>query len=257
MKAQNYQIRGDNLVLYVLLLGLLIPLGSACMDSSNLGELTGGILMAQLGSIMPLIYGMACLVLISRICGWDAVDKTMNYEIMAGHSRAEVYFGRVLVSVLWGLGAGIIMLLFPLLVVSIINGWGNNMALGDVALRCILALFPMLRLICEVAMLTFLLKSFYQALVIGYVFCDIVMVGGMIYEEMTDASLTVQTALYNLTWVLDFSNAKYEYIDGKDIPVFLTAVSPSMAAGTILVSLLVGGICLALGYRIFRKADLH
>lgn len=256
IKAQNYQIRGDNLVILVLLAGLLLPTGTLLMDF-DISELTGSFFMAQLGSVLPICLGMVLVILVSRICGWDAGDKTMNYEVLAGHSRAEVYFGRVIMSVIWGLGNGIAMLVLPVLGITVINGWGNNMNLGAAAVRCVLFLFPMLRLICEFAMLAFLLRDCYKAMLIGWSFFAVSMVGIMVYEGLADTALTVQLVITNMREVIGFGNYKIEYIGGEDILVYMTGMDASLVLGTILVSLLAGGACLAVGYAVFKKQDMN
>lgn len=257
MKAQNYQIRSDNLVIWVLLAGLLLPTGGLLMDLDfNIRELSGSLFMAQLGSVIPIPLGLVLVILVSRICGWDAVDKTMNYEILAGHSRAEVYFGRVVMSVIWGLGSGIAMLVLPVLGITMMSGWGDNMNLADAAARCVLFLFPMLRLICEFAMLAFLLRNCYKAMLAGWVFFAVSMIGIMVYEELTDRILTVQLVITNMREVIGFSNYKLEYIGGEDIPVYVALADTSLVMNTVLVSLLAGGAFLAVGYAVFKKQDM-
>lgn len=256
MKAQNYQTKGDNLVILVLLAGLLLPTGAILMDF-DISELSGSLFMAQLGSVLPICLGMVLVILVSRICGWDAGDKTMNYEILAGHSRAEVYFGRVIMSVIWGLGSGVAILVLPVLGITLINGWGDSMNPGEAAIRCVLFLFPMLRLICEFAMLTFLLRDCYKAMLAGWVFFAASMIGIMVYEGLTDTVLTVQLVITNMREVISFSNFKLEYIGGEDIPVYMTGMDSSLVIGTILVSLLAGGACLAVGYVMFKNQDMN
>lgn len=256
IKAQNYQIRGDNLVILVLLAGLLLPTGTLLMDF-DISELTGSFFLAQLGSVLPIGLGMVLVILVSRICGWDAGDKTMNYEVLAGHSRAEVYFGRVMMSVIWGLGSGIAMLVLPVLGATMINGWGDNMNLSDAAVHCVLFLFPMLRLICEFAMLAFLLRDCYKTMLIGWSFFAVSMIGIMIYEELTNKVLTVQLVITNMREVIGFGNYKLEYVAGEDIPVYVTGMDVSFVMETILVSLLVAGACLVVGYAVFKKQDMN
>ncbi len=256
IKAQNYQTKGDNLVILVLLAGLLLPAGAILMDF-DISELSGSLFMAQLGYVLPICLGMVLVILVSRICGWDAGDKTMNYEILAGHSRAEVYFGRVIMSVIWGLGSGIAMLALPVLGITAINGWGDSMNPGEAAICCVLFLFPMLRLICEFAMLAFLLRDCYKAMLAGWVFFAASMIGITVYEELTDRVLTVQLVITNMREVISFSNFKLEYIGGEDIPVYMTGMDASLIMGTILVSLLAGGACLAVGYVVFKNQDMN
>ncbi len=255
MKAQNYQTKGDNLVILVLLAGFLLPTGAVLIDF-DVSELSGSLFMAQLGSVLPSFLGMVLVILVSRICGWDAGDKTINYEILAGHSRAEVYFGRVIMSVIWGLGSGIAMLVLPVLGITLINGWGDSMNPGNAAVHCVLFLFPMLRLICEFAMLTFLMRDCYKAMLVGWVFFAVSVIGIMVYEELMDRVLTLQLVITNMRQVIGFDNYKLEYIEGEDIPVYMTGMDAPLVIGTILVSLLVGGACLAIGYAVFKKQDM-
>jgi len=56
--------------------------------------------------------------------------------------------------------------------------------------------------------------------------------------------------------VICVDNYKLEYIEGEDIPVYMTGMDAPLVIGTILVSLLVGGACLAVGYAVFKKQDM-
>lgn len=258
IKAQNYQVRRDNLTIYILIVGLVVPLLVASMNSgTGIESLTGSIAMANLGEVVFVMLGAILLILTSRICGWDQADKTMNYEVLSGHSRSEVFFARVLVSLLWGGVIGMVIAIFPVLLCTIISGWGVNMNLSDIVLRYLLLLFPIFRLICEFILLTFLLRDCYKTMLIGWVFYDVTIIGAMIYEEVTDYTMTVQFAGLNISYLMEFSNAKIEYINGEDVSVYVTAIEPSVALATILVSLLVGAACLMIGYAVFRREDIH
>ncbi len=258
MKAQNYQTRRDNLTIYILIIGMIGPILLASMNSgTGIESLTGSMTVAGLGEMLFMVIGVVTLLLTARICGWDQADKTMNYEVLSGHDRSEVYFGRVFVSLLWGMTISMVIAVFPVLVCSLISGWGINMKLSDIVLRYLLLLFPVFRLICEFALLTFLLKNCYKAILIGWVFYDIAVIGSMIYEEVTDKAMTVQFAGMNISYLMAGFNAKFEYINGEDVPIYVTAVEPAMAVETIFASLLVGGLCLLIGYLFFRKQDIH
>ena len=202
------------------------------------------------------MFAIVFVILAPRICGWDATDKTMNYEIMAGHSRKEVYFGRVIVCLIWSMVSGIVIMVLPVLVMTMINGWGENVNVYDVVIRYLLILFPMFRLICELILLTFLLRNCYVSMLVGWVFFDAALIGSMVYMELTEKQLTVQLAVSNLITLFGFDNYKLEYVGGEDIPVFSAGLSSSMILGTVFVSLLVGGICLAIGYVVFQKRDM-
>ena len=138
MKALNYQTRRDNVVIYALLAGLLLPFLNVFVEMAfDLDGLTGGLFFAQFGTTYPIVFAIVFVILVPRISGWDATDRTMNYEIMAGHSKKEVYFGRVLVSLLWAMVAGIVIMVVPLLVMTMINGWGENVNFVGSSLGCV------------------------------------------------------------------------------------------------------------------------
>lgn len=258
MKAQNYQTRRDNLTVYVFLTSLLLPLVLIMLQSeSDISALTGSIVMAYYGEWLFFIIGVVTLLMTARICGWDQADKTMNYEVLSGHDRGEVFFGRVIVSLLWSGTISMVVAIFPVLVWTMINGWGISMKLSDIVLRYLLLFFPVFRLICEFALLTFLLKNCYKAMLIGWVVYDFALLGCLIYEELTDKAVTVQFAGMNISYLMSGFNAKFEYINGEDVSIYATAVKPAMAVETIAVSLLVGGLCLLVGYLVFRKQDIH
>lgn len=258
MKAQNYQTRNDNLTVYLFGIGLLLPFAGMLLESElDFGAMTGSMAMAHIGDMLFVSIAVVALLLTTRICGWDQADKTMNYEVLSGHDRSEVFFGRVLVSLMWGEIGSMAVAVFPVLVCSVINGWGMNMKFSDIVLRYVLLLFPVFRLVCEFALLTFLLQNCYKAMLVGWVLFDFTIIGGLIYEEMTNKTLTLQFAGFNISYLIAGFNSKLEYINGEDVPIYVTAVGPSMAGGTIFISLLVGGGCLLIGYLFFRRQDIH
>ena len=258
IKAQIYQVRHDSIVILFLFSGLVLM--AACMLMNGLenrmGELSAGLLFATAGGSYTFIAAVGFVVLVPRISGWDLGDKTINYEIMAGHARKEVYFGRVMVSLGWSIAGGMTILLLPLLAAEILFGWGNNMNPGDAIIRCILALFPLFRIACGFILLTFLLKNCYMAMMIGWVLFAVTMIVNMCYQEFTGRILTFHSGFTNLTYIFDFSSFKFMFIGGEDIPVYAATVSPSMTAGTAAVSLLMGIVYIAAGYVFFCRQDM-
>ena len=258
IKAQNYQIKGDNIILYALIYMLFMPTGLTLVNAGfQIDRFSGGMLMAQMGAMFATELVMVLIIMVTRICGWDMNDKTINYEIMAGHSRGKIYFARVTVSMMWSLVCAVCTLLIPLGVFTLINGWGQNMNVSDLVIRAVLMLFVLFRLMGEVVLLTFLAGKGNTAVVAGFALFGASAFGQMLYQEFTGKTITLLTAYANLNYLFDFSNYKLEYIGGEDIPVFLTEISTSTVVSTILVSLLVGIECLEIGYRVFRKKDMN
>ena len=258
MKAMNYQIKRDILTPIIIMVALGIPIVSLFLDAPvSISEMSGGIAMALCGENMPMFMGIIVLFFTARICGWDQADKTMNYEVLSGHSRAEVFFGRVIMSFIWVGCTAILGLALPILVSTIMNGWGVNVNFADGMLRFFLIIFPLCRMICEFILLTFLLKNCYIAMAIGYVLYGVSNVASLIFAEVTNYKLTTQLGYINLMNLLSFSNSRMEYIEGKDVLIYDSSLSLSFIFGTIGVSLTIGFICLLLGYIYLRKQDIH
>ena len=258
IKAQNYQIKGDNIILYALIYMLFMPTGLTLVNAGfQIDRFSGGMLMAQMGAMFATELVMVLIIMVTRICGWDMNDKSINYEIMAGHSRGKIYFARGIVSLTWSMVCSVVTLVVPVAVFSLINGWGQNMSVKDVVIHVVLMFFVVFRLVGEVVLLTFLAGKGNTAVVAGFALFGASAFGQMLYQEFTGKTITLLTAYANLNYLFDFSNYKLEYIGGEDIPVFLTEISISMIRSTILVSLIVGSVCWVIGYRVFGKKDMN
>lgn len=258
IKAQKYQIKRDNAIIYIYLLGALYFVGfwADYLMGHKIGEITGSVAAVHNGSVCMIVTGILVALLTARIMGWDYNDKTLNYELLAGHSRAKVFWSRVLVSMLWCLVSVIIVLLVPLLVFGILNGWGVTADLGGTLLRYALTLFPLLRFCCECILLTVLMRNCYMVMIIGFVLYEFSWVFAEMQALMTNVKLTTHFASTNVTRLLEFGRQYFDYIDGEDVVVHETAMEASLVMGTMGVSLLVGGACLFIAYRYFKKCDL-
>lgn len=255
MKALNYQTRRDNFTVYVIL---------ACVVSffvfffaPDTKELNGGMTAVFYGDCMMMMLVIVPLGMTTRICGWDYADKTMNYEILSGHKRKDIYWGRFLVSMSWVTAITYIFLVIPLIVMTIINGWGDNLDLKNLIIRYALLIFPLFRSVCEYTLLTFIIKNGYLSLIFGFILADGVFGITMLLDEFNDIKTTVWITLTNFTELVTFSNYTFGYVNGEDICVYESALEPSVIIGTIAVSLIAGFICLFGGYLYFKKSDVN
>jgi ABC-type transport system involved in multi-copper enzyme maturation permease subunit len=257
IKAQNYQIKKDNVTVYVFLFGLIISLIMPIVDgASDISNLTGSDFVLALSSNIEVIFPIAVLVLTARICGWDYGDKTMNYEILAGHSRKQVYWGRVVSSTVVTLVCCIVMTAVPTILYTIIGGWGASLDFVNVMLSFILAFFPLLRLISFFALLTFLLKNGYIAMLVGWMLYGMQVIGITLFLDLFDIKANVQFASINLMSLFNYDNATFKTVNGKDVAVFASSLSNRLIVLTIVVSLAVSAIYLLIGCRIFKHRDL-
>lgn len=256
IRAMNYQIRTDNFTLYAVLVGIgAFVLG--LMDAPRgLIQITGGEYAASSAmGTMVMILPLCVMVLCTRICGWDQADKTINYEIMTGHSRNQVYFGRVIPSLIISVLLFYIILLLPLVFFTVKNGWGVNISFGGMALRLALMIFPLFRYCCFMILLTFLLRNCYTALIAGYFLTEIPSMFSILMDELLNVSVTWQLSVTNITSLVSF-NSRMGFADGKDITVYDAGLSAEFVVLTIAVSLAVGFAALFLGNLYFRKHDL-
>ncbi len=258
IKAQKYQIKRDNGMIYIYLLGVLFY-GAFWLDylkGHKLEEITGSVAAIFNGQVCTIVAGILVALLTARIMGWDYNDKTLNYELLSGHSRAKVFWSRVLVSMLCCLVTVLVLFFVPMLVFGIINGWGVTADLGGVVLHYVLAIFPLFRFACECILLTVLMRNCYMVMIIGFVLYEFSWLVADMQALLTNVKLTTHFASTNVTRLLEFGRQYWGYIDGKDVVMYDTALETSLVLGTIGVSLLVGGTCLFIAYRYFKKCDL-
>ena len=257
IKALNYQTVRDNVTYYSILAGIIfLFLGAS--EINGFFSITGSEYFISMFSYM-LGFLAVFVGLATRICGWDYTDKTMNYEILIGHNRKEVYWSRIWVAFIWCMPVVLVLFVVPPVVLTLLNGWGNYMDMSGTIFRCVIAIFPMIRVFCECVLLTFITKSCYLGLITSFLFTEIGYSILMGFEEIGGIKLGNFIVLHgftNLQDILTFSDYSYKWIDGEDVPFFETALDPTYAVLTVVVSLAVSAACLFLGYLYFKKSDM-
>lgn len=258
IKSLHYQTIRDN-VTYYAFLALILCYILVFSDLDGAFSLTGSEYFIYSQALFALPIACFLVILVTRICGWDYVDKTMNYEILIGHNRKEVFFSRIWVSFVWCMPVAVISFILPPLVLSLINGWGIYMDMGDMIIRCVLSLFTIFRMYCECVLFTFLTKNCYIGLIVSFLFIEFSSVIPQAFEEIGRIKMGNFITAFSmanfmkLTTPVDYS---YQYINGKDEMLFDMSVDPSFAAATIIVSLVAGIGCILLSYLYFRKSDM-
>ena len=258
IKSLHYQTIRDN-VTYYAFLALILCYVVVLSDLKGAFSLTGSEYFVLSQGYFCLPVGVFLVILSTRICGWDYVDKTMNYEILIGHGRKEVFFSRIWVSFLWCMPVAVLAFVLPPLVLSLINGWGIYMDMGDMIFRCVLSVFTIFRMYCECVLLTFLTKSCYIGLIVSYLFIEIGSVIPMAIEELARIKIgnfVTAFSMSNFQKLVSPENYSFQYINGKDEILYDMSVDPSFAAATIIVSLVAGLGCIMISYLYFRKSDM-
>lgn len=257
MRALNYQTKRDNVIIigfcFAFFLQIVAFLGNG---SAEPGEWNGCSVVVLCSEIYPILIGLLPLVITCRICGWDFDDKTINYELLSGHSRYSVFWARVTVSFLWSIVGTAAVIFLPIMGITIAGGWGYGLNAADMALRGLISFFPMFRIICVWILMTTLLRSSYKTLLLGYLLFDGTALITVIAEESQKAIHFSVFSLANLMKLLNLSNYTMVYINGEDVAVYRTALETSEIYSSIFVSLAVGTVCLALSCGVFYRRDM-
>lgn len=256
MKAQNYQIKGDNLIICGLLFSLVLPVLGLLFDDAELGSMTGSMYTVGMFSMLPFVFLILSLIIATRITGLDMNDKTINYELLSGHSRAQVFFGRFIMSLAWTIVASVIVTVIPIVFFTVINGWGYSLTVNDAAARFAVSLCPYIRWICEVVFITILAKNSNEGLVIGFMLFDVSVIASVIFEELLDVNFDVVFAYSNLLALLGFSNSRDRLIGDEMVTVYDGAIETSLLNSSAIVSLVVGAVFILISYMIFKRKDM-
>ncbi len=257
MKSIRYQTARDNVTYYA----LLAAIGAIFLGLSDEGkpfELTGSLYYVKIPiTTMALVFLFS--ILVTRICGWDYSDKTMNYEILIGHSRKNVYWSRVITAFTICMPIGILLLVLPATVLSLMNGWGPSLDMEDTAVRILIAIAPVFRMFCECVFLTFITKSCYLGLITSFLFLELgysILMTMDMMKVVNAEYLYLINSYYTVEKMLTFEDFSFEYINGADVAVYSASIEPTTIILVTVVSLAVSAACLILGYLYFRKSDM-
>ncbi len=263
IKAQTFQLKHDiaTLIVSVISIGLaLLDFGNLSPSISGITEMNGGLFtIACLSSNHILLFIIIPLFFTCRICGWDFMDKTINYEILSGYNRTTVFFSRVLLSFAMVFIGCIALTVIPFGGVTLFFGWGSNVSLANILTRFAMLLLAIMRITCFYVFLTFLLKNCYTSMIIGYMSFGVIMVVTMLcsVSRNADFSLNHQFAISNIIQLTDFSNYKMGFVDGKDVMIYITDFEHGFAAASITSSLVMSAVWLGFAYLAFRRRDIH
>ncbi|MCM1156898.1 MAG: hypothetical protein NC300_01360 [Bacteroidales bacterium] len=255
IKAQIYQLKREKLCYVVFaviaimqIVSLIVELGFS--DTA----VSAGAYLAVNGKDIVSTALMFAMVLTGQICGNDFMDKTGNYELMGGHLRKDIYFGRAVLSIVFGTAGTMLLGIAPVAVFSVINGWGDAVNMGDVAVCYLLSLFPILRVICEFVFISFVIKNAYIVMALGV----IIGMGQTAWIELFGNGTLIFLGTGNLYKLFDFSSwSTFTLVGEKEIMIYDAALTAGEIIGTVASSVLIGGLFLLLGFLFFEKDDLN
>ena len=256
MKSQFLQLRKDK-ICYFLFFGIMIVsfiiaflMTEPIPDDSRY---TGGEEAIFGLSMFQLLAQFFLYIFTAQACGIDFMDKTCNYEILAGHTRREVFFGRAIPTIIISTIGTLLLIAAPISAeVFFLGGWGDKVSFTDVLARLLLMAFPITRVTCEFIFLTFIVKNPYVVMGASYLLFIIL---GMNIPVTPEHYFIL--GISNINAITQIDMWQSFNLSGKMFYIYETELSAELVIPTILVSVIVGGIALLLGYTFFKNDDMN
>lgn len=252
MKSVNYTIRRDITVLVTFFALLTAPLFAMFIASDGKAEtMTGSMYFASMGDIYVLFL-IAVLIIAAKACGADAGDRTLNYELMAGHKRASVYWSRIFVGCIWSVLIVMAFHILPVGYLTLAKGFGGSVKVSDMLLRILLLTLTTFRLASFVMLLATVFRSVGMSIVIGYVLIEASAFLSIFTEDGSMDWLIYATGLGNAMYLLGMPDAG----TGKTGEIIFDAsLSGNVVLATSVVSVFFGLFYLVMGYIYFKRKD--
>ncbi|MDD6824889.1 MAG: ABC transporter permease [Oscillospiraceae bacterium] len=255
IKSEFLKLRKDRFCSILFLVFLIVGAWtvSSSMGISPDGKKYAGDNAVTALALVPFIIQFFLCAFVPHACGADFKDKTYNYEIMSGHTRAEVYFGKVIAVIITGTLISIVLFAACIGVSAIgTDGWGDSVQLSDILMKIFIMMFCFIRIICVYIFLTYIIKNMYAVVIIGFVFSILFSA----YAEVTSRSKYI-LGIINLKAVNTFDAWCTFTVKGDKYSTFDLSISSELATGTIIYSLIAGCLVLLLGYAFFRHDDMN
>lgn len=259
IKSINFQCKRDRglKLLYLFMFGMIL-LTTFMNLSGSVESVTGSEMLVSNSSGVLVITGFICSFFLCRTIGGDYTDKTINYEVLTGKSRNNIFFARMIYGFSLCVLAWSVLVLLPYIVATAINGWGISVEFKVFVTRTLLLYLPLLRYMCEIMLITVLVRNQYLGMIISYLIFEISAVVLVIIKEILDIEKAVfmWTSSSNMINVFNFRDYVVRYINGEDVAVYGEPIPKDDLMWTVIVSLVVSLICIAVSYRCFKKRDM-
>ncbi|MBR5421566.1 MAG: hypothetical protein IK115_10490 [Lachnospiraceae bacterium] len=258
VRSLNFTNRRSMVILLTIFSMIVLPM---ILPTGILGvpfkEVTGGAYLINLSGEFFVVWIFPIMILGCIVASGDAGDKTLYYEIMAGHSRSSIFAARVLNAFVWSVLFTAFFYYLPLVYYGLINGWPTEgIRIGDIVIRGLLSLFPMLRISAFCIMLSVLFRSAGKGIGFSYLLIEVeILIIEIVKEFVKELDKKFLGGVYNVMDLMSFTNSRNYVINGEKVDVYDTALSGGYIFGTIAVSLLVTFVYLAAAYTDFTKRD--
>lgn len=251
IQSQIYQLKSDG-ILWGLFLGMILLTLLHMLDYILFeeAELSGGYFAVDMGYMNN--YSVIFLVLVAAyVMGQDFLNKTAYYDILSGCSRKAVFGGRVIPTILVTTVMSMVLVLLIPFVATIVYGWGTKIAFSEFLFRCVLYIFLVVRMCCEVIFLTAVCRELYRV----YIIEAVLYVLGTVLDAI-NAKNPYVSAFTATREVFAFRSWSSYHIDGTVETMYENVLSESTVIALILSSVGVSILYLLLGSHYFVMKDM-
>lgn len=204
--------------------------------------------MASVLSISIVFAGIITII----VCVNDYLDKTVNFCILNGYTRTQVYFSRVILSVVLGLISFLLIGFLCLAMVKIAYPGEHSIPVSNVIVRLLFCIFPMFRIIGIIIFFAFIIKNPYA---VAIAFMAIVINLSAYLEFVTNYNNLILgiNGISSMFHIMEYST--YRLSDKKIIYIFNSNLDVKNIVLMIVVSLAVGIFFIMLGYSFHKEDD--
>ena len=214
-------------------------------------ELNASMLFGRCASDFAL-YGLIFTALIAgqfAVCDFN--DKTINYEIMAGHGRGEIFFSRVVVSVLLGGVGGTLVLFIVPFIDALKVGWGGSIQISTALLKVFMVFLLYCRVSAELIFFAVILKQ------TRFVFVAEALSGLIELVLMIEAEGSKYIfAISAVGEIMNFNEFDLSHLDGKWEFFFDSAFEPFTTAAVSVGYIAAAALFIFCAYKEFLRSDL-
>ena len=122
-------------------------------------------------------------------------------------------------------------------------------------MRLVLLVFPLIRLCTLFMMITSVSGSAGKGAALSYLAIMLTIMVGNILDEGFRIDVTNIFAAADISWIMASENSRNVVIDGHKVVKIDYALSSGKMIQTIIVSLIVSAVYLAIAYIVFKKKD--
>lgn len=250
VQSQIYQLKNDLLLkgaFLCMMIFTILPIPVYLLFSEE--KISGGYFAVSLSAMNT--YSVIFLILTAAyIVGRDFGDRTGYHDVLYGYKREEVLWGRFLVMLVVTVFMSMVLLLELPFVATLICGWGEEITVSEFLFRCMIYIFPVIRMCCEVTFLTVVCNELYQVYAIEFVLYIL----EMFFSDIKNPFVLVSSATSE---IFKFESWTVSHIDGTVDVLYENTLRGDTIAMVILFSCTMSILYLLLAHFYFKSKDMN